>query len=270
MTFNAGRGWGLANFPPRKQVLEKYLEDDGSLEIKIDIELSTTWYPEWPLRLALQDTPHDILFSMGETLYRIPDGKLLVRAKELYEIAEAYDDDDCPISIDFMSEDIFKIIVDYICSQRFKEEVIKNKDVATELLVAADRCGCVFLKLCAESLIVEKFLAAGNAAELLVFADSHYCALMKEAATNMFVNNLKSAARGEAWSRIKESDELLLELLSYSKKQKEDKQTNEIDKLDVTSLRLKLEDAKLEVDGGREVLVDRLKAYRQGQVRTNN
>jgi hypothetical protein len=36
---------------------------------------------------------------------------------------------------------------------------------------------------------------------------------LKEAATNTFVSVLASATKGEAWSRIKDFDELLVELM---------------------------------------------------------
>jgi hypothetical protein len=85
---------------------------------------------------------------------------------------------------------------------------LKSKDVATELLVAADRCGCILLTLVAESLIVEKFLTAENAAESLTFADSHSCPLLKEAAIKLFINDFGSFFKAEPWSRIKEPDGL--------------------------------------------------------------
>ena len=145
-------------------------------------------------------------------------------------------------------------------------------DIATakEILLAADRFDCTQLKLYAESIIVDKFLVAYNAAALLVFADSYSCALLKEAAMNLYASNPKAVMKSEeAWSKVKESnrllEELLLELVSRKNwlQWREGTNNDNADDLDVTSIREELQEAKLEVDGSREILVERLKKYHQ-------
>ena len=81
----------------------------------------------------------------------------------------------------------------------------------------------------------------------------------------------------EGWSRIKESLRLVTELLEnsslkfvskrnsepYKKNKKANNNVAEVDDLDVTSIREELQEAKLEVDGSREILVERLKKHQQ-------
>jgi hypothetical protein len=161
-------------------------------------------------------------------------------------------------------KEIFKSILDGIYNVNTPE--IENEEIATDFLVAADCYDCSHLKLYAESIIVDKFLNAGNAAALLIFADSHSCALLKEAATNWIFFNAKTVHNTDAWSKVRESPRLLEELhkhVTRSNNPQEKHPRSEIDKLDVTNIREELERANLELDGSREVLVDRLKTHRQ-------
>ena len=107
-----------------------------------------------------------------------------------------------------------------------------------------------------------------NAAALLIFADSHSCVLLKEAATLLFVTDTETVKSSKAWSEIRESNRLLEELLdSLASSVKPVKSNLEkvVDELNVTSLREELQEADVELDGSREVLVERLKTHRQAQ-----
>ena len=149
-------------------------------------------------------------------------------------------------------------------------EIDKEED-AIELLVAADRFDCIQLKLFVESVLVEKFLKAGNAAALFLFADSHWCALLKEAATNRILDDADSVKKTPDWRWVRESQRLMTELLEASledercssakRNRNGSTSTGDPDRWNVTSLRRKLKRAKLEVDGSREILVNRWKAH---------
>lgn len=161
-----------------------------------------------------------------------------------------------------MRGEIFKSILDFVYTGKTPE--IEKEGIASELLVAADCYHCVHLKLYVESILVDKFLTAGNAAALLIFADSHSCALLKEASTNLFVTDTETVQNAEAWSKVRESRRLLEELLnSLVRSNKPKNNSSEIDQMDVTTLRKELGTANLELDGSRELLVDRLKTHRQ-------
>jgi len=270
--------WGYLDLVMRESVLKNYLEEDGSFVIKFDIQVSAKnehfWYPK---ELQRQDilvelyhdassTTSDVVFSVGKTIYQAHTNILALRGKKLYEIANECDNtNDMPIPILSMREEIFKNILEFIYTVKMPE--VENEGKATELLVAADRYEVVDLKLYIESIVVDKFLTAGNAASLLILADSHSCALLKEAATNLFVTDPKTVKENaEAWSKITESRRLLEELLdtlmcSNEPVEEAHNFTSKIDQMDVTTLRKDLEEANLELDGSREVLLDRLKTH---------
>jgi hypothetical protein len=262
----------------RESAIKEYLEEDGSLVIEATIHKTIgakgVWYPKKfqrndvlaELYQNASSETSDVVFSVGEMEYRAHKNILALRAKKLFEIA-ALVDSDVPIPISSVRGEIFKIILEFV--YHVKTPDFEDQDIATELLIAADRYDCVHLKLYAESIIVDKFLTNENALVLLILADSYSCALLKEAAMDTVVTDINTAKKSEAWSQIKESNRLLEELLGLacSKKRLTKTNTSKIDQMDVTALREELDEEDLEVDGSREVLVDRLETYRQGQSR---
>lgn len=227
----APHGW--KNFIVRDDVIANYLEHDGSFEIECDIQIVAehkrrVWYPK---ELRRQDflvelyrtannsnsnsksssesetTSDVVVFSVGETLFRAHKTVLSLRGKKLYEIAkDCYNDsgDDMPIRIDSdsnsLSADVFRIILEFAYTVRVPD--IKTHEMATVLLVAADRYDCVHLKLYVESVIVDKFLTAKNAAAWLVFADSQHhscCPLLKESALTMLVRDVQAMKEAASW-----------------------------------------------------------------------
>ena len=275
---SAGQGHGYSKFIPRS-IIEKHLEEDGSLVLEVDIQKTIAaqnllvWYPKQLQRQDFlvdlyQDASSettDVLFSVGKKEFRAHRSILCLRCKKLYEIAKESKNDE-PILISSMREDIFKTILEFAYTVKLPD--IENKEIATELLVAADCYDCVHLKLYVESFMVDKLLTPETAAELLVFADSYSCPLLKEKATDIFIRDVATVKKAKAWSQIVESSRLLHELIdaltAHDKievKYRPDEKY--IDGLDVTALRNELEEKNLELDGSREVLVQRLKTFRR-------
>ena len=90
---------------------------------------------------------------------------------------------------------------------------------------------------------------------------------------NLFVTKHKEFKAGYAWSQIEESTKLLKEFVDRAMMAKEDMPSNtstEVDKMDVGTLRKHLDEANLELDGSREILVDRLANHRQNQDSNSN
>ena len=278
MLFRLGKVWCAHPFLEREQALEKSLDEDGSLIIEVDIRVNKkdqqVWYPKLliedgkfeTLRQETSSKIPDVVFSVGDALFKVHKSVLSLRAPKLYEIATACDDGDNdddssrPIQIPYVKKEIFASLVDFLYTANFPE--IENERFATDLLVAADCYDCVHLKLYAESIIADKFLKADNSAELLVFADSYSCALLKEAATNVLINNAGTIVKStKGWSQIKESHKLLSELIDSTIPS--DCYTGDIDEWDVKTLREALEEENLPLDGSREVLIDRLKTNTQ-------
>ena len=270
------RLWGYQNFLKRTDVLENYLDKDGTLVIEVDIQIAeerkNIWYPdplqEEPSLVKLYHTHEstsDITFDVDGKEFHAHKSILSVRAETLFELTN--DDDngrirDGKIVTIFSTEaDIFEQILEYVYTVKTPE--IKNEGIAIKLLVAADRFGCTDLKLYIESTIVDKFLNATNAAKWLLLSDSHSCALLKEASMRLHVSDANTVMESkDDWSMVVESNRLLEELFkSNSSSSSSSNAVVDVENLDVTTLREKLVYANLEIDGCRNILIERLKRY---------
>ena len=273
-------GWGKIDFLEREDVIQNYLKDNGSLVFALDIRIASedrgVWYPQELKKQDLwvclyHDTSKettDVIFSVEGNIYPVHKSILYLCCKNLYERAKLYKGsfDNPIIPIDSVRGEIFESILEFIYTVKVPR--IQDINVAIEILIASDRFECVHLKLFVESILVDKFLNAGNAAELLILADSHSCALLKEAATHWFLAHSDSVIKSEGWSWICESNVLLTELLDARMRYNKFEEAASIgclnswiDRLDVTNLRTRLQSANLELDGSRETLVSRYKTH---------
>ena len=269
------RLWGYQNFLKRTDVLENYLDEDGTLVIEVDIQIAeerkNIWYPdplqEEPSLVKLYHTHEstsDITFDVDGKEFHAHKSILSVRAETLFELTN--DDDngrirDGKIVTIFSTEaDIFEQILEYVYTVKTPE--IKNEGIAIKLLVAADRFGCTDLKLYIESTIVDKFLNATNAAKWLLLSDSHSCALLKEASMRLHVSDANTVMESkDDWSMVVQSNRLLEELFKSNSSSSSSNAVVDVENLDVTTLREKLVYANLEIDGCRNILIERLKRY---------
>eukprot|EP00536_Pseudo-nitzschia_multiseries_P015341 jgi/Psemu1/320837/estExt_fgenesh1_pm.C_8640001 len=200
-----------------------------------------------------------------------------------------------------IDRDIFDAMLEHIYT--VKQPVIRDIATAERLLVAADRFCLTDLKLYVESVVVDRFVTAENAASLLLLADSHSCALLKETAMDLYVSDPTAMIRSPEWAMVEESEEILAQLLGHihtscrncfyednrdnrdtwndsnSNGQDEENSWNgseevsnciivavcddEVNRMDVFSLREELCEQGLDVDGSREILVTRLKNARE-------
>jgi hypothetical protein len=133
----------------------------------------------------------------------------------------------------------------------------KTMDDSQKLLKVANRFACSGLQHIAENEIVKAGTDAKNAAELLMFADAHSCALLREAALEFCLANPVAIRDSEGWDQLNESSTLLAELVGASHTQFSD--DGEYATMRVATLRKKLDEQDLEVDGTRETLIRRLK-----------
>ena len=276
------RLWGYQNFLKRTDVLENYLDKDGTLVIEVDIQIAeerkNIWYPdplqEEPSLVKLYHTHEstsDIIFDVDGKEFHAHKSILSVRAETLFELTNDDDNgrirDGKIVTILSTEADIFEQILEYVYTVKTPE--IKNEGIAIKLLVAADRFGCTDLKLYIESTIVDKFLNATNAAKWLLLSDSHSCALLKEASMRLHVSDANTVMESkDDWSMVVESNRLLEELFksnssnsSSSSSSSNSSNAVDVENLDVTTLREKLVYANLEIDGCRNILIERLKRY---------
>jgi hypothetical protein len=220
---------------------------------------------------------------------------LALRAKILYELVceesnDDDDDDDGAVVVDLpgIDRETFETMLEYVYT--VKRPLLEDAHTARKLLVAADRFCMTELKLYVESVLADKFVDETNAAELLLFADSHSCALLKETTMDVCVSDPNSVMKTPGWALIEESDTILTEVFEHThtgcrkyfynndddddddnnnknnngEDKKEDASTKDsddkmdLDRLDVFSLRERLDEVGLDVDGSRETLIGRL------------
>jgi hypothetical protein len=199
---------------------------------------------------------------------------LAIRAKTLLEWSLKDDDDDDDDDNDcgkiavvipgLIDENNFEIILRYVYTKELEQNP-KTEEDAMALFELADRFGITDLKIYIESVIVDAFLSTDNAGKMLSFADSYSCAYLKEASMDKFVEDPIAVYNSSYWVLISESCKLLSELLQYTTIDRVFRTTNNnsvsVDHLPVSSLRERLEEKKLELDGSRKILVDRMNSY---------
>ena len=292
------RSGGWLDWSTRKNIITNDCNDAGTLTITIELQVATekksVWYPQPTYydrtgsQLFGSTKASDIVFIVGNTSKEFVAHKCIIalRAEPLYELvvmdAESsanYNDDKnsgrCTIiELPDVDEKVFEILLEFVYTGK-EPKLDDDEGTARSILLAANRFGCTDLKLYAESVLVDKFLVPSNAAALLLFADSYSCALLKEATMNTYINDTKTVIESkDDWTKLKESNDLLVELLLYSTSGRKkyssivddgnasiDRAIVDADDLDVTSLRERLQKVDLDLDGSREILVERWREY---------
>jgi hypothetical protein len=266
--------WGFANFLRRRKVLDPskgYLVD-GNLTIEVDIQVYMDKLPAFRPKTTLpldmiqfweSAKYSDVTFQIGTEAFSAHRGILEVRAPELAALAE-----DClpdtPIRIQGVKPSAFRSLLRFVYGNAVPDsEELKSE--ARDLIDVANRFGCKGLKLWAEAELVESGITVDTAADLILIGDAKNCALLKEAAVDFFAANAKSVRASPGWAKLRESAALLDELMDVvfiNKKIPDpaDQSDEETDykRMCVSTLRRKLEDRGLDVDGSREMLISRL------------
>jgi len=199
-------------------------------------------------------------------------------------------DEDMAIPIDGVRSPIFQSVLRFAYGDVVPDEVWTTEkngagnDSATEgaldaspaleLLDAANRFGVVPLKILAETRVAAREISVSNASSLILFADSKNCALLKERATDFFVQHAEEIRREKGWKEVQESASLLDELMeallskrilrSFSSSNcggEEEDDDVDYGSMGVNLLRRKLDKRRLDVDGSREMLIERLERW---------
>ena len=265
--YEAGQGCGWAAFGDRADYISKCLVH-GTLTIEVDIQVRSRapqqWAPktslsaDW-LRLLASGDGADVAFVVGEE--RIAAHRLVLgmRAPTLAALCV---DGGGDVEIGDVDVATFKALLTFAYSDVLEPPATKAE--ARSLLDAADRFGCVALKLHAEAELVKQGVAVDEAAELLLFADAHSYPQLKETAKDVCVANLQAVMATEGWQKVDESNKLLREVLqsvgsvasgcTAAVDEDDDPKT-----MRVVQLRRALEEKGLDCDGPRELLEKRLR-----------
>jgi len=134
-----------------------------------------------------------------------------------------------------------------------------------ELLDAANRFGVVGLKILAETKVAETDVSIATASDLILYADAKNCPLLKERVVDFFVVHCQEIRKHPSFHKVKESARILDELMEavVSKRALRSfplgNDDHDYNSMRVNLLRRKLDARGLDVDGSREMLVQRLK-----------
>eukprot|EP00531_Pseudo-nitzschia_arenysensis_P004077 CAMPEP_0116155584 /NCGR_PEP_ID=MMETSP0329-20121206/22386_1 /TAXON_ID=697910 /ORGANISM="Pseudo-nitzschia arenysensis, Strain B593" /LENGTH=490 /DNA_ID=CAMNT_0003652629 /DNA_START=151 /DNA_END=1620 /DNA_ORIENTATION=+ len=280
--------WGLENFVERDRVIRNSLDQEGTLTIQVNLQIAVdrraVWYPstmrQEPTLLQLYDSieetgdatfrltfvsnKKDYSSSRSQSCQHYKAHKMILalRARILYELVceeslpEDEEDDYSGAAVDLPGVDPeeFEALLKHIYT--IEQPIIRDEMAGRKLLVAADRFCLTSLKMYVESVLVDRFTSSHNAASLLLFADAHSCALLKERTMDLYADDPASVVRSEAWPLVQESNKLLSELSKHVHTgcAQNFRQNND---LDVFSLRERLGEHGLCVDGSQETLLGR-------------
>ena len=170
-----------------------------------------------------------------------------------------------PVPIKDVRPSIFRMILRFIYGGEIPSKDILNTE-AKVIVRAADEYGCTGLKLAAEAALASAGITTENAAEIILFADATNCAMLKEVAMDYFVENANDVMESDGFKQIEESPAILKELLKFGvgdKKRPADTSTDagrggDFKRMRIATLRQKLDERGLDIDGSKEMLVARL------------
>jgi len=273
--------WGYPDFAKREDVLnssKKYLVD-GNLTVEVDIQMMLDKPPTWTptntvcsdmLKMLESDDPDDfdVAFEVGgdDPQHIFAHRSILkARAPDLADIVANIADSSSNIPIEDVEPDVFRMFLRFIYGGEVPPKDTMDKD-ARAIIRAANRFGCTGLKLAAEAEMAAAGITTDNAAELIIFADATNCAMLKEAAMDYFVENAQKVMESDGFALVKESPSVMAELmtLGFGKKRPADSadadEGRDYKRMRVATLRKKLDEKGLDVDGSKEMLVSRLEA----------
>eukprot|EP00956_Cyclotella_meneghiniana_P016812 scaffold26860_cov62-Cyclotella_meneghiniana.AAC.7 len=157
------------------------------------------------------------------------------------------------MTIQGVREAVFQLMLAFVYAEQYPsdKEMLEH---GKELIDAANKYELVDLKMAVEHVLVrERILTTENVSDYILFADAQSCPLLKEYAIAFLRLNAKEVIESEHSKCLKESGELLAEIMVLFAGGNEGEET-----LTVNELRKELGKRDLDVDGSKEALVARL------------
>lgn len=238
---------------------------EGTLTIEVDIAVALEsdslrkYNPENTLskdmlkmlEKANNEETADVVFQIGLDLVYAHSPILAARAPALAALVGDYDKK-TPIPINDVDPAVFRMLLRHIYGGEIPNDDVLRENART-LIDAANKYGCSDMKLVAESEVASMAITTQNCADLILYADAKNCALLKEAAIDFFVANADEVMESDGFAMVKESSKIMGELMLTGLGKKEPS-------LRVGTLRRKLKERGLELDGSKEMLIKRLES----------
>ncbi|KAL7533349.1 hypothetical protein ACHAXR_008059 [Thalassiosira sp. AJA248-18] len=165
-----------------------------------------------------------------------------------------------PIQIAGVQPGVFRHMLYYMYGGKVAFDELKAN--AKDIIDAADKYGVENLKLEAEACYARTItLTVDNVIDILVYAESKNCALLKEVVMDFIVGNMDDIIGNVSFESLPSSMMMdLLTAMNRGKKQDEDSSdANNYNTMRVSTLRRKLYQKGLDVDGSREAMIAVLK-----------
>lgn len=174
------------------------------------------------LKLFLEENTEDVAFRVKGKILKAHRDVLRAHVPELAELFESCDLSN-PLPVNDVTRNTFQLMIDYVYGKDIDPEVWKEQSLyltdprhqSKSILFAAGKYGFIGLKSKAEAWCV-KFLSldAANAIKCLVYADANSLLLLKNAMMNFITDNGKDVMASESFSLLRESPELMAEVMN--------------------------------------------------------
>ena len=166
-------------------------------------------------------------------------------------------------TISDIKPDIFRHLLHYVYGGDILEDDLKAD--AKDIINAADKYAIINLKLAAEVAYVDSIdITMDNAIDNLLYADGKNCALLKERVMKFLADNPKEVAQKISFTDC--PGRFMKDLvIAFSRKERKDSDEeseegeDELTTRSVSTLRRKLYEMGLEVDGSREAMIESIK-----------
>jgi hypothetical protein len=239
---------------------------DGALRIDVTIQVKigsdTLYQPpialsERQLKLLISEERADISFNVGGKIFPAHSQIIYANAPILANYCYQHSQQNSSVSVEIIKDanpDVFRILLEHVYSGCLpsKESALK---FGKELINAANKYELTDLKLAVENILVqERIIDKVNVSDYILFANAQSCALLEEYATSFFLLHFRELLRSDHSERLRESGELLSEIMLLMSDAHENEEA-----MTVTELRKELGKRELDVDGTKETLVSRLK-----------
>ncbi|KAL7475612.1 hypothetical protein ACHAW6_001525, partial [Cyclotella cf. meneghiniana] len=166
---------------------------------------------------------------------------------------------DSAVAINDTHPDVFHHVLEFVYAEIVPPATVVIK-LGQELIDAANRYGLVGMKMEVENVLVQEcVINSKNVAGYIVFADAMSCPLLKEYAISYFLLHAADVVHSEHSRQLRESGELMAELLTLMASENIDSKT-------VTELREELGERGLDIDGSKRALVLRLEHAKRQKV----
>ena len=258
---------GYSRFIKRSEILDtnKNILKDGALCIDVTIQVKPIlkedlYECKFSLinkmeRLLQSGENSDSIFNVGGEIFKVHSCIIDNSASPILANQLNRNDQNTNIEIQGISPEVFRYILRFVYTDicLCHSEVLK---FGKELIDAANRYELVELKIDIENvLICERIMNRENVSDWILFADAQCCTLLKEYAISYFLLDSSDILRSEHSKRLRESGEVLSEIMMLMADGDEG--------MTVTELRKQLGKIDLDVDGSKETLAARLARYCQ-------